>query len=236
MRLPLPPWWEGLAAKYAWLEQRIAIPLPSVPEGTESSVLIAPLAKRTLPQDLPTKAVVEAACAWSDDDALRLRETEQRLLEDPEALARKFRNLAETVAKIEQDFHAQTIVLGHRATEGYRGAYEAARTAREAAKLAATKTAEGDLLSGFGSSAWRLLFRHARDYSSEAYPNEPFPVTRDGARCVLCQQIIGPEAINRFKSFDDYVQGAAEAHATHAERSCDDAKKYRRKAFASFPV
>jgi energy-coupling factor transporter ATP-binding protein EcfA2 len=206
------------------LEQRIAIPLPSVPADTEASALIARLAKSTLPQDLPTKEIVEAACAWSDDDALTLRETEQRLVEDPEALAKKFRNLIQTVTTIEHDFQAQTTILDHRATEGYRGAYEAAKTAREAAKLVAAKATEGDLLSGFGSTAWRLLFQYARDYSAVAYPKEPFPVTRDGARCVLCQQLLGPETIARFKSFDDYVQGAAEAHATHAERSRDNAK------------
>jgi len=206
------------------LEERIAIPLPSVPTDTGASALIFRLAKGTSPQDLPTKAMVEATCAWSEEDALAVQEAERRLVEDPEALAKKCRTLVQTINIIEQALQAATSKLDQQAAEGYRRACEAARAAREAARLAAAQATAGDLLLGFGSNAWRLLFQYARDYSAVAYPNELFPVTRDGARCVLCQQLLGPDAITRFKSFDDYVQGAAEAHAAHEERTRDDAK------------
>jgi energy-coupling factor transporter ATP-binding protein EcfA2 len=204
------------------LEQRIANPLPTVPGDTDAAALLARLHKGTLPQDIPTKEVVTAACVWSEADETALRQAEQRLVEDPAALARKFRNLIQTITTIEHDFQAQTMVLGGQAIERYREANEAAKTARDAAKLAAAQAKGADLLSGFGSNSWRLLFRYAKEYSAEAYPNEQFPLTRDGARCVLCQQMLGPEAIARFKNFDEYVQSTAEAHATHEERSRDD--------------
>lgn len=206
------------------LELRISVPLPSVPADTEAGAVLARLRRGTLAQDIPTKEVLTAACTWSSDDEIALQQTEQRLVEDPELLARKFRSLINTINSVEHDLQSQTIVVSREAVDGYRRAYETAKAAREAAKLAATKAKGDDLLSGFGSNAWRLLFRYAREYSAEAYPNEQFPVTRDGALCVLCQQVLRPEAIVRFNRFDEYVQGAAEAHANHEERSRDDSK------------
>jgi energy-coupling factor transporter ATP-binding protein EcfA2 len=213
-----------LDAERTKLEERIAIPLPSVPTDTEASALISRLVKSTLPQDLPTKAVLEATCAWLDEDALALQEAERRLVEDPEAQARKLRNIVQSLDNIQQTLDAATARVDRQAAEKCRRAWEEAKAAREAARLAAAQARAGDLLVGFGSNAWRLLFRYAKDYSELTYPNEPFPVTRDGARCVLCQQLLGQDAIARFKTFDEYVQGAAEAHAAHEERTRDDAK------------
>ncbi len=206
------------------IEKRIATPLPSVPADTGASTLISRLAKGALPQDIPTKEIIEAACAWSQKDELAVQEDERRLIEDPEVLARKCRTLVQTISTIEQALQAATSRLDRQAAEGYRRACEAAKAAREAARLAAAQATAGDVLLGFGSNAWRLLFRYAKEYSAVAYPNDLFPVTRDGARCVLCQQILDPDAITRFKSFDKYVQGAAEAHAAHEERTREDAK------------
>ncbi|MBN0210602.1 hypothetical protein JTL40_33830, partial [Pseudomonas aeruginosa] len=58
-----------------------------------------------------------------------------------------------------------------------------------------------------------MLFNAARESStSTAYPEQAFPVTGEGAVCVLCQQELTPEAKDRLERFDRYIRDkAAEA-------------------------
>ena len=71
-------------------------------------------------------------------------------------------------------------------------------------------------LDGVGGETWRRMWEAAREYSGNAYPAAPFPVT-EGARCVLCHQQIGPEAGSRLRDFEAFVQGKLEAEARAAE-------------------
>ena len=65
-------------------------------------------------------------------------------------------------------------------------------------------------LGGVGGEVWRTLWEAARNYSELlAFPGEKFPVLRDGAGCVLCQQPLDDEAQGRFQSFEEFVQGEA---------------------------
>jgi AAA domain len=211
-------------AERSKVDQRIGIPLPTVPVGTSAALMTERLSKTTPAQDLPTKEQIEAFCAWTGEDGDALEDKERALLGDPEVLAKACRQLIITMEVVERELSA----LGQRFDDASLGqcrkAWEAARTAREAATMAASQARTTDLLPGFGSNAWRLLFQHARSFSATVYPGEPFPVTRDGARCVLCQQPLGRDAIQRFETFDRYVRGAAEADAAEQERKRDAAK------------
>ncbi|MGH9540857.1 MAG: AAA family ATPase [Terriglobales bacterium] len=65
-----------------------------------------------------------------------------------------------------------------------------------------------------GAELWRLLFEAARKYSEAlAYPGSAFPNTTEGARCVLCQQELAPDASRRLTRFAEYV--ASEASQQH---------------------
>lgn len=101
----------------------------------------------------------------------------------------------------------------HRAALG-----AAARTARSAATIAATNTFEDEPLDGVGSDTWRLLWQSARNYSiAEAYPAQDFPVTTDGAHCVLCQQTLDEPARDRLRRFEQYMTDTTERDARSAE-------------------
>lgn len=77
----------------------------------------------------------------------------------------------------------------------------------EQAVAAAAKAAFGDLdLPGIGSEVWRELLRAAAAYSTqEAYPEQPFPATESGAKCVLCLQPLSEPAQERLKRFWDFI-------------------------------
>lgn len=207
------------------LEQRIGIKLAGVSPGTEAAALLDRLVKGRLAQDLPSREAIEAACAWTGAHAADLEEAERELVSDSETLAAKCRSLCTTIETIEGELRSAVLELDDAAAQRCQKLCEAAKIARAAAVLAAAQAASGELLPGFGSDAWRLLFKHARSYSAIAYPGEAFPVTREGSRCVLCQHPLSAEAVARFASFDSYVQGAAESHATHEEQARDDAKR-----------
>jgi hypothetical protein len=74
-----------------------------------------------------------------------------------------------------------------------------------------------ELLSGTGQGPWAILFNAAREFSiAAAFQGRDFPVTDDGARCVLCQQELDPNAKMRLTKFDRYIRDTASAQAQAA--------------------
>lgn len=92
-----------------------------------------------------------------------------------------------------------------------------ADTAAKAAHLASTQAFAKDPIPATGSDPWQNLFDAAKAFSEHAvYPEEEFPVTREGAVCVLCQQPLSDfaaERLQRFKRFvlDDAAKKKADA-------------------------
>jgi hypothetical protein len=50
-----------------------------------------------------------------------------------------------------------------------------------------------------------------------AYKGLPFPSTEAGARCVLCQQILDPDAKGRLVSLEAFATGGLEQRAKEAQ-------------------
>ena len=71
-----------------------------------------------------------------------------------------------------------------------------------------------------GGEVWRALWQAARRYSTEiAYPAAPFPPTDPETLCVLCQQPLSAEAIQRMKRFEDFIRDDTEREAQEAEKA-----------------
>jgi energy-coupling factor transporter ATP-binding protein EcfA2 len=210
-----------LAAEQTRLHQRLSVPLPSVPPRTSAATLTAQLTRSTPAQDLPSSQEIKAACDWTEGHVADLAALGRELLEDPNARASRALQAAESLKVLQQWLDAGTSQLSDHAVAAYRRTFELANTARNAALLAADHVRTPDLLPGFGSEPWRLLFQHARRYSEVAYDGKPFPVTGDGARCVLCQQSLTADAATRLTMFDRYIQSTAEAEALALERQRD---------------
>ena len=81
---------------------------------------------------------------------------------------------------------------------------------KRAAKVAAEILFKETVLPNIGADTWRDLWEAARLYSEEdAYPEQEFPNTEDGALCVLCHQELSPEAAKRLKNFEAFVKDEA---------------------------
>ena len=93
-----------------------------------------------------------------------------------------------------------------------------AAVARKAANDVAQQAFANAPLQGVGEAAWMLMWEQARNYSvANAYPAHEFPVTSDGAHCVLCQQVLTADAASRLKSFESFVTAGLETAAKTKE-------------------
>jgi AAA domain len=71
---------------------------------------------------------------------------------------------------------------------------------------------------------WRNLWEAARRYSTEiVYPDAPFPPDGHDKLCVLCQQPLSAEAVDRMKRFESFVRDETERQAQEAETKLDTA-------------
>lgn len=111
----------------------------------------------------------------------------------------------------------------------------------EAAELAASVLLQAEdatvLLPGTGQGAWSFLFNAAREYSTTAaYPGQSFPVTVEGAACVLCQQELTPAAKDRLQRFDHYIRDRAAEAAQVARNAWQECVRDIGKAVVIFIV
>lgn len=94
----------------------------------------------------------------------------------------------------------------------------------DAAKAFAEGQFDSTDLPGTRDDLWRNLWDAAREYSiSGAYEGQDFPVTEDGARCVLCQQPIDAAAVKRMQAFEAFCKDRTQQLAKEAAKRLNDA-------------
>ena len=189
--------------------------LSALEGDTAVGELIASLLAETPSSD------VEALAGLSTADQQRLETLRHQLAElrarDP---AKRARELRARAARYEV-LHRQVSVVAERLSsasiEALQEADRRAQATAEAARAAADTAFAGEPLPGVGSAAWRELWESARRYSEgQPYAGNDFPVTTDGARCVLCQQELDEDARARLARFESFVRGDLEEKASEA--------------------
>ena len=173
-----------------------------------------------------TDASIETASAYSDENAERLDEITSLLAAGATA-ASDLGALLSWINAIALDCATATAALNDAALDALTELRTTAVTAREAAELAAGALFDDDPLDGVGSPTWRILWQAARDYSvAEAYPKQTFPVIATDAAdaaCVLCQQPLLADGIDRMQRFQGYMDDTLDTAATTAECAVSDA-------------
>jgi energy-coupling factor transporter ATP-binding protein EcfA2 len=162
-----------------------------------------------------TEQAIQQLVSWTEDDFRKLNELNERLkVTDPAALAKQKR-----ATKVQVEQIAVALQQGFEAygAEGLQAIRELQATAQAKRQIAAEAAQVGSAkLEGVGSNTWRALWEAAKAYSQTAYPDQVFPVTDDG-RCVLCHQELAPDAQQRLRDFESFVQSKLEADAGSAE-------------------
>lgn len=167
---------------------------------------------------------VDSATALIDGTSERLAEVLQEKARlaatDPQKEKRRITELANQVKTLGNELNRLLSALGAEKTTARVELRSAATAARAAASVAAASSFDDEPLAGVGSESWRLLWNAARNYSTtEAYHAHQFPVTGEGATCVLCQQPLNDDAKTRLLRFDRYMTDTTERDAIIAEQN-----------------
>ena len=190
-------------------------PFNVIPADTEAGRTVHPIGPTT---DL-TRAG-ELAILTPDEQAERARLPQEISEADPTARATNLDNAATRVDELANTIAAAAIVVSDDALDAKLQAHRTLVDAEVAERAASALLQAGDatqLLPGTGQGPWATLFNAAREYSmGTAYPGEVFPVTDDGAVCVLCQQELNPEAQDRLQRFNHYIRDRAAGAAQTA--------------------
>lgn len=179
------------------------------PEGTAVSKLLANLSSLTNP------ATVQSYARLSPEEISRLDLLEKSLrdleVNDPAKLIRQLNVRAARVKSLVQHLAAVESILSDDAVAAvFKIRAEGRRKAEDATRLREMTFPEG-VLAGTGDEAWSELWRAAQQFSDEfAYRGGTFPFTKEGARCVLCQQNIDSEAAERLNQFQEFVISSTE--------------------------
>ncbi len=106
--------------------------------------------------------------------------------------------------------------------------------ATKASSLAAKKLFEASPLPKIGSDIWGALWEAIRDFSDGvAYPARQFPeATADKNLCVLCQQTLDDEAVQRLATSEDFVKSTTKT----TEQTCLNTRDDRMKELAASAI
>ena len=200
------------------LEQQTpeAIAKPECCDGTAVGQLIAGLGSKTKDQQVRDLATLNAK------EKTRLETLKGDLGTDPVKVERRVEKLTTRLKAVTTALEALQKATSDEQVDRLTALYLAHDTAREAATAAAGNIFADEPLPDIGSAVWRALWEAARRYSEQrAYPGTAFPFTGDTAHCVMCQQELSAEAINRLNRFESFVKDETkrrEDQATEAYR------------------
>ena len=166
-------------------------------------------------------AEIEVATKWESADDLALLAKEELLAKsEVEPALKEIDRLTKVKARVDSTAQAirdQYKSLASISESAIKAALAELKIADDAREMAIKESQADDPLKGVGTAeAWRNLYHTAKRYSEEvAYEDQGFPVVKDGALCVLCQQVLQPAATARMTRFRKFMEDTtAEAVAT----------------------
>jgi energy-coupling factor transporter ATP-binding protein EcfA2 len=192
--------------------------LPVVVKATQAGSLLSKLSAAT------TKAELDAACelseGWEERYSWLVREEGRLRATNPMQERVRLQGLESKVDEISKHVSETVDALSDTKVEQAKKARRSAIELRAAADLASSGSFDEEPLAGVGSLTWRSLWEAARRYSEqEAYSDQNFPVTSEGAHCVLCQQVLGTEASDRLGRFHAFLTDTTAKSADDAEKA-----------------
>ena len=209
-------------------QAKLASKLPLIPPriaGTEAGKAYTGLQNGSL----VTK--IGEFVTWTAADETVLQEQRDRVkIADPAGAARKKREAKAQIEGVRAALSRGVKALGEDAFDAIRRLKEDAAHKRKTALEAARALGSTARLEGLGTGTWKAMWEAARAYSkAEAYADQEFPHTDDGARCVLCHQDLDEPAQNRLRGFEEFVMGTL-------EKDADAAGKILKDSLATLPV
>lgn len=188
------------------------LPVPDEYSLTQVSAFIANMRANT-----SSSQVVEMA-TFSESDATALISAERRLAEvDPAKRASELAIVAKSMAGMATRLESASLATSAAAESDLVTALKALEAARSEATLVSEGRFAGASLAGIGTELWKRLWESARAFSTaECYQGHAFPHTMEGARCVLCHQVLDSDAKRRLEGFEEFVKAHMEERVTES--------------------
>lgn len=168
-------------------------------------------------------SVLNMLCKLSEEETRRLEILRADLAQNPQQAIRNLGAQKNRVQQIKAQIDALEKAVSDASLKELVELRSALTTAQEASRSASQDLFAVAPLPDIGSNAWKVLWEAARAYSDEhAYPKKIFPnMDADTDLCVLCQQPLTGDAVDRNKTFEAFVKGTTKA----VERECEDRLK-----------
>lgn len=163
-------------------------------------------------------------CELKTDEQRRLENLRSDLSQDPQkvinALTAQKHRVQRLVVAV-QSLHNNISLESARGLQELMQAYE---NSKGASALASKQLFDASPLPEVGSAVWRSLWEAARTFSDDvAYPHKQFPnAIANQDRCVLCQQELSKEAVERQSTFEAFVQSTTQANERKSQVSLND--------------
>ncbi|MGF1879186.1 AAA family ATPase [Photobacterium frigidiphilum] len=198
--------------------------LPNTPVELMQSKYIRAINDR-LKADVPEVTLREFFNFTSDDEN-KLNELNERLKGDPSKLKDKKSRELKQLNELKNSISNASAQVSPQVCEKINESKAKLESAKRIAEQGAKALSDENLLNGIGSQTWKALWVAAKEYSTkEAYPDRPAPYTENDAQCVLCHQPLSDAAKQRFKSFEEHIQGSLEKEVKAAQLNFDNLVK-----------
>jgi ABC-type lipoprotein export system ATPase subunit len=180
----------------------------------------------TVDHNTPIKSIEDLA-EMSEAEKRELDEIERKLAEikikSPKAYSESLRIKKRRIERILGEIEKIRIGLAEEEIEKIKSLQSELNATKKAIQFASKQSFESEPLSGVTSEPWKIMFEAARQYSEQyTYPGESFPVTKTGARCVLCFQLLSQEASERLIKFQEFVQDKTEQQLRIKQKEFND--------------
>jgi hypothetical protein len=183
---------------------KVALPIGCSPDGAVANTIAKLVVDSAT---LPTEAELEKLADFTPDHQVELDKLTKELAKDPAALAARIDRSATAIKLFAATTPAIETALSQAHADALRIKWTIARDAAKAAAIAAEEQFSNELLDGVGKGPWGLMYAHATAYVA-SLGLETLP-SSEGDPCALCQQPLGPEAVDRLKRFKSFVAGEA---------------------------
>ena len=183
--------------------------IPLIPPGTAAAKFVGSVSSLTKPE------AVRAVTRLSPEEEARLALLEKSLKDlqanDPNKLVAQLNIRAGRMRTLGEHLRGLETALSDTEVAAVFDGRKAGRQKSEDAKRLREATFPQGVLPGTGGDQWKAMWEASRLYSAQqAYQGKAFPITEDGAKCVLCQQDLDHAAAHRLRQFEAFVASKTE--------------------------
>ena len=161
---------------------------------------------------------------WTDQQANRLSEI--TVILNREFIDQKIKTISERlgeVAQILEDLETAQKIYNKRDIQEVYKEYLGAKEAHALSQKMFSESATENDNCSVGVMAWRQLWKHAKQYYvSTLQPKTGIEYACSGSICPLCNQQLSDDALKRFSSIDNYVNGQCSENLEKAEKEIFD--------------